>query len=463
MDIPVINEKKNNVLNSADFTSRYSNVPLVPATKLFKHKTKLFDTISIENVRQGEFEDCFLVSSLAALTEQPNLIRKLFNFTDTYDLNGYYYVRLYYNGMPVVVAVTTKIPVDPKTASEIPLFCKANYNETWAFLAEKAYSILYGGYKNLVGGCCAEALNTLTGFPVAAYPIQHADPVILLAKMQKWKNKKYLMCATCSIDDHEPADSKFVDNHAYTVISVDDTVGSDNFVELRNPWGKSCDNDEFIKISFVDFYNKFIDLAVLRVDPTFESYFFTKACFDKPDKIKLFELKVTSECRIAIGIHQNSHSDKMCGVRACVLNSDCRMSLGGKETFMEMFYVRGGEYKLKPGCYNILIDRETSSIGTENEFSLSLFSTLKCGVSFHQSKNEIYNKKSRFLMPNYQKQFGVCAVCCESLNCDSIRVGGLIIHPECDHCYLCRCPLEVNHIGIKALHIYCDVCFEKIK
>jgi calpain-15 len=46
-----------------------------------------------------------------------------------------------------------------------PIFSRANGNELWVLLLEKAYAKLHGNYQLLKGGYCNEALIDLTGCP----------------------------------------------------------------------------------------------------------------------------------------------------------------------------------------------------------------------------------------------------------------------------------------------------------
>jgi calpain-15 len=49
--------------------------------------------------------------------------------------------------------------------NEGPLFSKANGDELWVLLLEKAYAKCYGNYMNIEAGITGRALRDLTGAP----------------------------------------------------------------------------------------------------------------------------------------------------------------------------------------------------------------------------------------------------------------------------------------------------------
>ncbi|KAL7721241.1 Calpain [Entamoeba marina] len=431
--IPIITEEFEQSLDVKEFSNRYSHVPLLPATKLYGQKTKLYDRISSGCVRQGRLGDCFLISSLAALTEMPHLIKRLFNFADSYDDDGYYYVRLYAVGMPVVIAVTTSIPVIPDL--NIPLFCQANYNETWAFLAEKAYSILVGGYNNLMGGCTAEALNTLTGYPVDV--------------------KK-----------------GFINNHAYTIVSVKDSPPR---IIVRNPWGCGISPDdvlnfeelesngielpevnELMELSLDEFMSEFIEISILKYDNRWQGYHYRTLSYTT--KYLVFDVEIDTECDVVFGFHQESKDqEKLQALRGCIVDESCLVPYGGTaEYYMKMFYVSTKPCHLPIGKFKLIIERE--EMAQKIDIGVSLWSSLRTPLFFQKEENP--NDSYEFILPSFEKKYGRCSICDGVLSDTSIDLDVVKIHTKCLRCSRCEKMMSIEEgIQLDAENkIVCDEC-----
>ena len=70
-------------------------------------------------------------------------------------------MRICKDGVWQAVIVDDFIPCDSVTKN--PLFSRANGNELWVLLLEKAYAKLHGSYYSLNVGSTKEALSDLTG------------------------------------------------------------------------------------------------------------------------------------------------------------------------------------------------------------------------------------------------------------------------------------------------------------
>ena len=118
--------------------------------------------IEAKDLCQGAVGDCWLVAALASAAEHPAVIRRAF-LTRERNPRGKYRVRLYDGQKNVwrVITIDDRIPCEPGTTN--PLFMKANGNELWAILIEKAFAKFLGSYKALDGGWCVWAWRALTG------------------------------------------------------------------------------------------------------------------------------------------------------------------------------------------------------------------------------------------------------------------------------------------------------------
>lgn len=97
---------------------------------------------------------------LAALTEKPGRIERLFNL-DKMNVAGIWAVELYKNGSKQQVVLDDFIPC--KKGS--PCFSRAHGNELWVIVLEKAWAKLHGSYERIEAGLCTDVMRDLTGAP----------------------------------------------------------------------------------------------------------------------------------------------------------------------------------------------------------------------------------------------------------------------------------------------------------
>jgi calpain-15 len=67
------------------------------------------------------------------------------------------------------VTVDDYFPCTPRGG---PMFSRANENEMWVLLIEKAYAKLHGNYFTLRGGFANEGMIDLTGCPSAIFDFE---------------------------------------------------------------------------------------------------------------------------------------------------------------------------------------------------------------------------------------------------------------------------------------------------
>ena len=133
---------------------------------------KIFEkNIEPGDIKQGQLGDCWFMSALACLAENPELVQRLF-VTKTYQHDGCYRLRLCKNGIWVNVTIDDYFPCSVKGG---PIFSRAHGNEMWVLLLEKAYAKLHGNYYTLRGGFASEGFSDLTGNPTECYDFE--DPI----------------------------------------------------------------------------------------------------------------------------------------------------------------------------------------------------------------------------------------------------------------------------------------------
>lgn len=133
-----------------------------------KKMSKVFEKgIEPSDIAQGALGDCWLLSALAALAEQPETIQNCF-LTDSFNPRGKYKFRLWdeVSKRFVVVHVDDYIPVGKDGQ---PVFSHPKGNEMWVMLIEKAIAKLCGSYSNIEGGYPLFAMRAITGDEVNSF------------------------------------------------------------------------------------------------------------------------------------------------------------------------------------------------------------------------------------------------------------------------------------------------------
>jgi len=229
-------------------------------TDLYGNNFHLFlDEIEARDISQGDLGDCWLMSSIAALAGRPELIRKVFK-TRSANPEGFYELYFFENGERKVMFMDDHVVCrDGK-----PCFANPNGNEIWVLLLEKLMAKYEGGYNNIDGGFCGDALTFLTGGVS-----QHYDQNL----KDKWQEicsaiqrGNIITCGTFCAEGKTDKDKNdgICYGHAYSIIDAREYRSKDkNFklVKLRNPWGcgewegKWSDNDKSWTPEYREFFN----------------------------------------------------------------------------------------------------------------------------------------------------------------------------------------------------------------
>ena len=119
------------------------------------------DLIEPTDIQQGSIGDCYFLSSIAALAENPERIRAMFLSDEANDV-GIYAAKMYKNGIEMVVIIDDLIPC--KSGDNVA-FARANGPELWVILLEKMWAKLHGCYDRIAGGLEYETIRDLSGAP----------------------------------------------------------------------------------------------------------------------------------------------------------------------------------------------------------------------------------------------------------------------------------------------------------
>ena len=117
---------------------------------------------------QGCLGDCYLVSVLAALAEQPKRIQKLFK-TQQPNKAGCYVVQMCVGGIWQDIVVDDYLPC----SNGRPIYGHTQSGALWVALIEKAWAKLCGSYQAIVMGTADMGFIHLCGMP--SFGLKHVE------------------------------------------------------------------------------------------------------------------------------------------------------------------------------------------------------------------------------------------------------------------------------------------------
>lgn len=213
--------------------------------EIFFGKTyELFeDSISINDIIQGNIANCYLMSIIASMGRWQYLIEDIFCSKKT-NLDGFYQIFYYEKtGEKKIIFVDHYLPcfVNRYGRPREPLGSKPHGQEIWVAIIEKAFAKYEGGYANIFFGRIIDELYWLTG----SY-CQNLD----LTHKHSWNNLKiviqreHVVCCTSKASSKEGAldsdrtQNNIVTSHAYSILNADEYKGL-KLLTLRNPYGET--------------------------------------------------------------------------------------------------------------------------------------------------------------------------------------------------------------------------------
>jgi len=193
--------------------------------------------IDIDDIVQGELGDCYFLSSLSSLAENPIRIRNLFISKRINENSGIFCVNICHEGEWRAVYIDDYFPIHKDCSGLCFSKSKQGDNELWVPILEKAWAKLYGNYEKIEAGLTRDVLRDLTGAPTK---VVWSDDPNLWIELLNGEAKDYIMTAG-AIDAEQMKKVKMhegmVVGHAYSLISVAEVLGY-RLIKLRNPWGK---------------------------------------------------------------------------------------------------------------------------------------------------------------------------------------------------------------------------------
>jgi hypothetical protein len=194
-------------------------------------KFKLFRGVDIEDVIQGDLGDCYFLSAITSVSENPNRILKLF-LINKENKHGCYAISLYICGALRTIVLDDYFPILGNTWA----LTHSNGPELWVMLLEKAWAKAHGNYGITSGGDSRESLSALTGAPTTLLRHRGRKKMSLWTSIFNATKRKYIMVAGGA-----KRAKGLYSSHAYSLLramEVNTKKGVVRLVQIRNPWGE---------------------------------------------------------------------------------------------------------------------------------------------------------------------------------------------------------------------------------
>jgi hypothetical protein len=195
------------------------------------------NSVAMNDIKQGQTGDCWMMASLAALaSKDPEAIKRMIK--DNGD--GTYTVTFKEKVLPFETYVDKKITVNgafPNSLSQPGDANSKGVGEIWPQVIEKAYAKYKGGYDKIEGGSPAEFLEAITGRPAVRRSGMMLDYDYSFQTLENdFNSGKNIVFGT-----YDAISGKYglIADHAYAVNRVYTDPTGRQMVELYNPWGNT--------------------------------------------------------------------------------------------------------------------------------------------------------------------------------------------------------------------------------
>ena len=302
----------------------------------------LYDTIDVDDVKQGSLGNCYFLSVLSTLASSPELYDKVFIDKEKTD-NNCYRVRLLIKGIPKIVVVDDFFPADIKNGFA---FAMSGRRELWVQILEKAWAKINKSYARTIAGLPSEAFSVLNEAPCVTYFHKRYTPSQLWAKLKREKAKGYYLATnTTAMTPEDEKKLGLVSGHAYSITNLYEFELPNNapnsahknqpkekqylrLIQLRNPWsyyewlgnfhdksdkwniipnlrqkvGLINKDDGLFFMDFNDFLQYYPYTYVLNYKKNY-SYNFKKVHQESSYHMSVAKIEINQEMQVKIGVH----------------------------------------------------------------------------------------------------------------------------------------------------------------
>ena len=218
--------------------SELDNKPLKSSNLTIPSSKSIIEVYPNEAI-QGRLSNCYLMSSLSAMAQHPELIQRLFNTKKT-NSHGLFSLNLCKGGVFKEIMLDNFFPCS--LTSKLRFARPSPNRSIWPLLIEKGFAKIYGAYWNIgCGGSASLALKDLTGAPSQFFNMDDFEPKKIFSLIKNALDKRFIV-VTQTKKEEESVETDFgLDHwHYYAVLGYLEIGKNTKLLKLRNPWGKNC-------------------------------------------------------------------------------------------------------------------------------------------------------------------------------------------------------------------------------
>lgn len=197
-----------------------------------EHALIVDKNIGFGDLSQSRVDNSSILSTLAALTSMPKLLKRVF-LTDKINPTGFYKILLNDQARWITSIIDDYIPCAPKDQC---LFVNNTTNALWPNLLLKAFAKKYGNYDCLTIGSSKNAFIDLTGCPTFEYTLakdfaNDSSPDYVFNKLDEWKKRGFMV----TVSHVEPSTDESVDKTATHTYCLATLHMSDRIIVIWDP------------------------------------------------------------------------------------------------------------------------------------------------------------------------------------------------------------------------------------
>ena len=216
----------------------WENFKWTPAEQIFQTDNfqVINQSISPENIIQGDLGNCYFLTAIASLCKHPKLIEKLFVIKEKSKEHCYgVYVKI--SGIWRLVLLDDFIPFFNDSEGNKHFVFSRSYNpELWVALIEKAWAKISGSYVNAIEGSTSEVFDAFSDGTTESFNI-FEDEKNEIYDLLKKSNEDNDCVTTKASDDNSICNVGLVPKRNYVVEDVKETPKGDKLIRLKNLWG----------------------------------------------------------------------------------------------------------------------------------------------------------------------------------------------------------------------------------